>query len=136
MRTADLYVEVQRFYAHQMPLLEARRIPEFVDTFTADGSYEQVKDGWRLEGRDVLLQVLTANAPVYGTSVIRHWFDQMRLEPLDAGSVRVTYRALVSVTAETGAVTFEPSTTVTDVLVRQDGGLRTKSRSVRPDTRV
>jgi len=48
---AELYVELQQFYARQMPLLEARRFPEFLETFTEDGSIEHVPNGWKLVGR-------------------------------------------------------------------------------------
>ncbi|WP_198944236.1 nuclear transport factor 2 family protein [Streptomyces sp. CB03234] len=130
--SADLYVEVQSFYAHQMPLLEGRDLESFAGTFTDDCVFGY-EGAWQLEGREALIGGMRAAIPRYGTSTIRHWFDGWRIEPLADGTVRVTATALVSVTDEEGAVTFEPSCTVTDVLVRTEDGLRTRSRLIRHD---
>ncbi|HZU56439.1 MAG TPA: nuclear transport factor 2 family protein [Actinocrinis sp.] len=130
---ADLYAEVQRFYAYQMPLLEDRRVDDFADTFTGDGVYAHAKDGWEITGREKLKAEIGAAVPHYGNSVFRHWFDKLLIEPCDENTLRVRLRALVSVTAEDGSVTFEPSSTIEDVLVRIDGLLYTKSRVVRHD---
>jgi actinorhodin biosynthesis protein ActVIA len=154
--SADLYVEVQQFYARQMPLLEARDFPEFLQTLTEDGSIEHRPGGWKIEGRAALLTEMTArrgapdappvdeisardaraaNIPYYNGLVYRYWFDRMRIEPVDDSTYHVFYQAVVSMTDHrTGKVSFEPTTTVQDVLVRIDGELYTKSRVVTHDT--
>lgn len=131
--SAELYTEIQMFYAHQMPLLEERRVEEFALTFTEDGVYAHAKDGWELVGREKLVTEIRASLPHYGTSVFRHWFDKTVVEPVDEATYKVTFRSLVSITDEAGQVTFEPSATVEDVLVRRDGRLLSKSRVVRHD---
>ncbi|MGH6655879.1 MAG: nuclear transport factor 2 family protein [Actinocrinis sp.] len=133
--SADLFVDVQQFYARQMPLLEELRIEEFALTFTEDAVFEHVPDGWSMRGRAQLIDATRANTARYGESVFRHWFENRLIEPGDDGAVRVSYTALVSLTAPDGTVTFEPSCTVRDVLVRgADGVLRTSARRLRHDT--
>ncbi|WP_217164413.1 nuclear transport factor 2 family protein [Streptomyces sp. AC512_CC834] len=152
---AQLYVEVLQFYARQMPLLEERRLEEFLETMTEDGSIEHVPNGWRIEGRNALLTEMRArrgdpDRPLVGEMsarqaradevayydgiVYRYWFDRMRIEPQSDDVLRVGYQAMVSMTDAAGKVSFEPTTTVQDVLVRQDGEWYTRSRRVTHDS--
>lgn len=128
--TTELYVKVQQFYAHQMPLLEENRIEEYVRTFTEDGVFEHQPDGWRLEGRHQIAEGARKNIPRYAGNVFRHWFDKLRVEVVDDSTVRTTFSALVSVTDPRGQVTFEPTSTVRDVLERRGGVLLTRSRTM------
>lgn len=153
--SADLYVEVQQFYAHQIPLLENRAFAELLETFTEDGSIEHRPGGWKLAGRALMLTEMTdrrgeadadlveevsvreaheKNIPHYNGLVYRYWFDRLRIEPVDDTTYHVYYQAIVSLTDRAGKVSFEPTTTVEDVLVRIDGELYTKSRVVTHDT--
>ncbi|WP_411083295.1 nuclear transport factor 2 family protein [Streptomyces sp. cmx-18-6] len=153
--SAELYVEVQQFYARQMPLLEERRLEEFLETFTEDGSIEHRPGGWRIEGREQLLaemrqrrgdpdqplveevsarEAREKNIAYYDGLVYRYWFDRMRVEPLGEGALRVRYQAIVSMTDFAGKVSFEPTTVVEDVLVGVEGELYTRSRLVTHDS--
>uniref|UniRef100_A0AAU3GQI8 Nuclear transport factor 2 family protein n=1 Tax=Streptomyces sp. NBC_01401 TaxID=2903854 RepID=A0AAU3GQI8_9ACTN len=153
--SADLYVEIQQFYARQMPLLEERRLEEFLETLTEDGSIEHRPSGWKLEGRAQLLSEMQArrgdperplvaetsaraareaNVPYYDGIVYRYWFDRMRVDVIDEDTLRVGYQAIVSMTDTSGKVSFEPTTRVEDVLVRRDGELYTRSRVVTHDS--
>ncbi|MER0443351.1 nuclear transport factor 2 family protein [Streptomyces sp. Edi4] len=153
--TADLYVEVQQFYARQMPLLEERRLEEFLETLTEDGSIEHRPGGWRLEGRAQLLtemrqrrgdperplveevsarEARQKNIAYYDGLVYRYWFDRMRIDPVGEDTLHVRYQAIVSMTDAAGKVSFEPTTVVEDVLVRIDGELYTRSRLVTHDS--
>jgi actinorhodin biosynthesis protein ActVIA len=132
--SADLYVEVQTFYAKQMPLLEEGRVDEFAAMFSPDAVVEHPQQGWRLEGRDAIADGSRAGLERYGDSTIRHWFESRLVEPEADGTVRVRSNAIVSLTDPQGVVTFEPSCTVRDVLVRRDGVLYTQSRVMRHDT--
>lgn len=131
--SADLYVEIQDFYARQLPLLEERDFEAFAGTFTEDCDFKY-SAAPQVNGREELVAGMYATVPrAYGNSVFRHWFGHVRIEPGQDGTIQVTARAIVSVTAEDGSVTFEPSCTVEDVFVRQDGVLRVKSRVIRHD---
>jgi actinorhodin biosynthesis protein ActVIA len=151
---AELYVEVQQFYARQMPLLEERRLEEFLETMTEDGSIEHRPNGWKLEGRAQLLTEMQArrgdpdrplaeetsarnareeNIPYYDGLVYRYWFDRMRITTGGEDTLHVRYQAIVSMTDRRGKVSFEPTTVVEDVLVRRAGQLLTRSRVVTHD---
>ncbi len=143
--TADLYVEVQQFYARQMPLLEARKLEEFLETLTEDGSIEHRPGGWKLEGRRQLLTEMQGrrgdpreareqNVSYYDGLIYRYWFDRMHIEPVGEDTLKVRYQAIVSMTDAAGKVSFEPTTVVDDVLVRIDGELYTRSRVVTHDS--
>jgi actinorhodin biosynthesis protein ActVIA len=133
--TPELYVEIQQYYARQMPLLEELDIERFGLTFTEDAVFEHVPDGWSMRGRGQLVEATRANTARYGETIFRHWFENRVIEPCDDGTVRVSYTALVSLTAPDGTVSFEPSCTVRDELVRgADGVLRTRHRRLRHDT--
>ncbi|WP_416985348.1 nuclear transport factor 2 family protein [Streptomyces sp. T028] len=129
---SDPSFEIAAFYAHQMPLLEEREFEAFAQTFTEDCVFGY-EGAWQLRSRVALLEGMRGNIPRYGTSTIRHWFENRRAEPQPDGSIRVTATCLVSVTDENGAVTFEPSCVVTDELVRTEEGLRARSRIIRHD---
>ncbi|MEV8598875.1 nuclear transport factor 2 family protein [Streptomyces griseoviridis] len=154
---AELYVDVLQFYARQMPLLEERRLEEFLGTMTEDGSIEHVPNGWRIEGRSALLTEMRArrgdpekplvgevsaraaraqDVAYYDGIVYRYWFDRMRIEPQPHSDdlLKVSYQAMVSMTDASGKVSFEPTTTVEDVLVRRDGEWFTRSRRVTHDS--
>lgn len=132
--TADLYLEVQSFYARQMPLLETRKIEDFAGTFTEGATFGYV-GGWEpTSGRAALTEGLSRSIPaLYGSSTIRHWFENRVVEAADDGSLRVTQTSIVSVTDENGDVTWEPSCTVEDVLVRVDGVLHVSERLIAHD---
>lgn len=129
---ADLRAEITDFYARQMPLLEQRQLAEFAETFTDDCEFGY-EGAWQLRGREALLEGMRANIPRYGTSTIRHWFDSRRVEAAPDGDLTVTASCLVSVTTEDGEVSFEPSCTVRDLLVRTGHGLRVHRRTIRHD---
>jgi actinorhodin biosynthesis protein ActVIA len=128
----ELFVEIAEFYAHQMPLLEQGDLEAFSGTFTADCSFGYY-GAWQVQGREAVLGGMRANIPRYGSSTIRHWFENRRITALPDGTVEVTATCLVSVTAQDGTVFFEPSCSVTDLLVRTDDGLRTAARTIRHD---
>lgn len=128
--TADLYVEIQMFYARQMRLLDALRLEDYADTYTEDGVVEHVTRGERAEGRAAMLAGMRAGLPRIEGYAVRHWFDKMLVEPVDGSTWAVSYYTLVSRTDREGKISFEPTFTVSDVLVRRDGVLLTKSRSI------
>jgi len=133
--TADLYVEVQTYYANQMRLLDSLKIEEYAATFTADGEIVHAHRDERAQGRETMIAGMYAALPRYKGVVVRHWFDHLLVEQGGDGSLTVNYYTLVSRTDAEGKVVFEPTFTVTDILVRgDDGQLYTKSRYIERDT--
>ncbi|QOV35695.1 nuclear transport factor 2 family protein [Streptomyces ferrugineus] len=135
--SGDLYAEVQTFYARQMRRVDALDIAGFADTFTEDGEVVHA-GGQRQRGRAEMIAGMRANLPRYRDIAVRHWFDHLLIEtdPADEDTLRVSYYTLVTQTDRDGKVSFQPTFTVEDVLVRRDGRLLTRSRVIHRDTPV
>ncbi|GAA2382401.1 nuclear transport factor 2 family protein [Streptomyces glaucosporus] len=135
--TGDLYAEVQTFYARQMRRVDALDIEGFADTFTDDGVVVHA-NGERAQGREAMVAGMRANLPRYRDIAVRHWFDHLLIEtdPRDEDTLRVSYYTLVTQTDREGRVSFQPTFTVEDVLVRRDGELLTRERVIHRDTPV
>lgn len=132
---AELYVEVLTFYAKQMRLLDNLKIEEYAATFTPDGEIVHAHRDERAQGRETMIAGMYAALPRYQGVVVRHWFDHLLIEPAPDDSLTVNYYTLVTRTDTEGSVAFEPTFTVTDILVRgADGQLYTKSRYIERDT--
>ncbi|MFJ1597404.1 nuclear transport factor 2 family protein [Streptomyces sp. NPDC088261] len=128
---ADQYVDIMRFYAHQMSLLDAQDVTGYVRTFTEDGVTHHVHRGQKLEGRAAILAHATKALPHYRTVVVRHWNDHYLVdETQDGEGFTVSYGSLVTLTDAEGRVRFESTFAVADVLVPVDGGLRVRSRTI------
>lgn len=128
----DPYAEVQKFYAYQMPLLEERQVEEFAATYTPDGVFEHASGLFKLTGRQEIAGGSEMSIQAYGGKVFRHWFNHLIVE--EAGDeIHAGFTAIVSVTDEDGRVTWEPSCTVKDTLVRQAGKLLVRHRVLRHD---
>jgi actinorhodin biosynthesis protein ActVIA len=135
--TGDVYAEVQTFYAQQMRRVDALDIEGFADTFTEDGEVVHA-GGQRQRGRAEMLAGMRASLPRYRDIAVRHWFDHLLIEtdPADENVLHVSYYTLVTQTDREGQVTFQPTFTVDDVLVRVDGRLLTRSRVIHRDAPV
>ncbi|MEU6534272.1 nuclear transport factor 2 family protein [Streptomyces sp. NPDC047000] len=133
--TGDLYAEVQTFYARQMRRVDSLDIEGFAATFTEDGEVVHA-GGQRQSGRAEMIAGMRAALPRYKDIATRHWFGHLLIEadPADEDTVRVSYYTLVTQTDREGKVSFQPTFTVDDVLVRRDGGLLTRSRVIRRDS--
>lgn len=71
--------------------------------------------------------------PRYANAAVRQWNDHFLIEEVDENTLTVAYSSLVSRTDADDNVTFEPTFSVQDVLVRIDGELYTKSRTIHRD---
>jgi len=131
--SGDLYAEVRTFYARQMRLLDQLDIQRYAETFTEDGVVDHASRGERAQGRAAMIAGMRQALPRYAGIAVRHFFDHLLIEPLDDERLSVTYYSLVTRTDAAGAVVFEPTFTVEDVLVRVDGALAAKSRTVYRD---
>ncbi|MFI5807696.1 nuclear transport factor 2 family protein [Streptomyces sp. NPDC051561] len=135
--SGDLYAEVQTFYAHQMRRVDSLDIEGFADTFTEDGAVVHA-GGNRQSGRAEMVAGMRASLPRYRGIAVRHWFDHLLIEVdgNDADTVRVSYYTLVTLTDSEGKVSFQPTFTVEDELVRRGGQLYTRERVIHRDEPV
>lgn len=136
----DLYVEIQQFYAGQVRHLDAMRADEFAATFAVDGVFHHAPGTPPLRGRQTIAEGIDryqreryTNDPCQR----RHWFNMLQVFPQEDGTVATEYYALVLLTRPGQPVPeAAPSCFVRDVLVREDGHLRTRERIVLPDHMV
>lgn len=134
---AELYAEVQQFYARQVHLLDAVRAEEFAATFAVDGVFEHSPDSPAARGREgIAAEVRQFNESRFAHDPVqrRHWFSMLRVEEQPDGSLHNSFYALVVITRP-GQLepVIAPSCVVRDVLVRENGELRTLSRKVSQD---
>lgn len=130
---ARIYAEVQHFYAGQIRLLDAADVEGFAATFTEDGFMRHASRDDHVQGRAAIAATIRANFANHPGIVPRHWFDKLLIEPVGPDTVTVSYYALVSLTDARGAVVFQPTCLVDDVLVVDEQRLFTKSRTITRD---
>ncbi|MFF9486128.1 nuclear transport factor 2 family protein [Streptomyces sp. NPDC014676] len=134
---SGLYAEVQLFYARQVHHLDAVRAEEFAATFAEDALFAHSPDEPPVRGRaNIAREVRAYNERRFRTDPVqrRHWFTMLDVQEQDDGSVHTEYYALIGTTrpGEPRPV-IAPSCLVRDVLVREDGELRTSKRQVTQD---
>lgn len=127
------YIEVKTFYALQMRLLDALDIEGYAATFTEDGVTDHAHRGEKVEGRAALIAGANAALPRYANGAVRHWNDHYVIEEIDENTYDVSYCSLVTRTDKAGNVTFEPTFFIQDVLVRVNGELQARSRTIHRD---
>jgi hypothetical protein len=131
-----VHFEVLTFYACQMRLLDALDVDGYAATFTEDGVTDHAHRGERVEGRAAMIAGAKHALPRYAGAAVRHWNDHYLIDTVDPDTLNVSYCSLVSRSDVDGNVTFEPTFFVEDVLVRVDGRLFTKSRTIDRDRPV
>lgn len=130
--SAQLYFEVQHFYARQIQALDGGRWEEFAATFTEDGLFQHSLDLPPARTRaGILAEVRRFHARFDNDPVQRrHWFNHMVLELRPDGAIDSTVYALVLTTRPEGRPLLHPSSLLRDVLVREGGVLLTESRRI------
>jgi actinorhodin biosynthesis protein ActVIA len=132
---ADLYAEVQHFYARQMQLLDARKLEAYADTFTDDAEFAHTPGREPARTRPGILRDLYEVHERFegDPQQRRHLFTMIDIEPTPEGPIRSTCYALIVTTRPGSGPELVRSCVVHDVLVREDGVLRNKSRQVEHD---
>jgi actinorhodin biosynthesis protein ActVIA len=132
---ADLYAEVQHFYARQMQLLDARKLEGYADTFTEDAEFGHTPGREPARTRAGILRDLHEVHKRFDEDPQqrRHAFTMIDIDPDPDGTIRSTCYALVLTTRPGSGPELVRSCVVNDVLVREDGELRNRSRHVEHD---
>jgi actinorhodin biosynthesis protein ActVIA len=129
--SANLYAEVQQFYASQMQRLDRRDAEGYAATFTDDAEFHHSPNQPGSHGRAEILRDVYKVDKVYETDPHqrRHWFNMINLEPSDDGSIHTTmYCLVIKVRAEQKPEFI--SCVVNDILVRVNGELMNQYRRV------
>jgi 3-phenylpropionate/cinnamic acid dioxygenase small subunit len=133
---ADLYAEIQQFYARQMGLLDDGRPDDWADTFTTDAVFaEASRLPEPLRGREVIRASSRARQERLDADKIdfRHWLGMLDVRPQDDGSVRTRAYALAMRTPRGGQLEIFASVVCHDHLVRVNGAWQVRQRDLTHD---
>ncbi|KUN18490.1 hydroxylacyl-CoA dehydrogenase [Streptomyces corchorusii] len=131
----QLYVEVQRFYAVHMHLLDEGEAERWAATFTEDGTFEAPALDEPVRGRAALAASIRHGAAEREAAgeVHRHWHGMITVAVRSDGALAVRCYALVFASPKGGPSRLHRVCVCEDVLVREGGGLRVRSRYVTRD---
>ncbi|MGC5033497.1 nuclear transport factor 2 family protein [Micromonospora sp. DT229] len=133
---ADLYAEVQQFYAHHIWLLDEGAADEVAETFTEDVSMvSPPKVPEPIRGRAALHTGLLKVAETLAAQGVRYrrCHSMMSVAPQPGGELRVRSYVLVVRTVQGGESVVHAMCVCEDVLVRVDGELKVRERVVTRD---
>lgn len=122
--SAELYTQIQQFYAWQMGLMDDRQPDRWADTFTEDAIFEEASRMDRLQGRAAIRVAARASADrhIAAGLQMRHWLGMMQLEVEADRSVRSRCYALAVRTPKGGDLEVFASVVCRDHLVASAGG--------------
>ncbi|WP_282088953.1 nuclear transport factor 2 family protein [Streptomyces tendae] len=133
--TAEVYAEVQQFYAEHMQLLDGGAVDAWAETFTEDATFAVPTLPEPTRGREGLREALsrTTRELAAARERRRHWHGMVAVFPNGDGSLRVRCYALVFATRLERQPVLHRVCVCEDVLVREGGRLLVKSREVTRD---
>ncbi|MEV0219863.1 nuclear transport factor 2 family protein [Streptomyces sp. NPDC050704] len=133
--TAEVYAEVQQFYAEHMQLLDGGVVDAWAETFTEDATFAVPTLPEPTRGREQLRETLrrTTQELAAAQEQRRHWHGMVAVFPNDDGSLRVRCYALVFATRREQQPVLHRVCVCEDVLVREGGRLLVKTRKVTRD---
>ncbi|MEU1516814.1 nuclear transport factor 2 family protein [Streptomyces sp. NPDC005811] len=134
---ADVYAEVQHFYARQMRLLDSGEAENWAGTFTEDGSFAPPSLPEPVRGRPALTEgarqaaaSLTAAGETH-----RHWVGMLTVTPGDDGALTAESQVSIIAVPRGGPARLHLMCVCRDVLVREAGELLVRERVVTRDDR-
>ncbi|OIJ87317.1 hypothetical protein BIV25_39560 [Streptomyces sp. MUSC 14] len=132
---AALYAEIQRFYAHQMQILDAHDTERWAATCTEDAVFELPCRSAPLRVRDGLAPYVRAGAARQrrAGSRLDHWVGMLDVHPQADGSLHTRCSAVVCLVPGGGSSKALYAYVMEDVLVRTHGEWRTAHRRVTRD---
>jgi SnoaL-like domain len=133
--TAELYQDVQHFYARQMQALDAGATQVWAETFASDGVFAAGGMPEPVQGRDAIAagaQKIVDQFAEAGVSR-RHWIGMLTVTPQNDGTVHARSYALVLEIPRGGEVVARRSTLCDDVLVPASGTWLVRHRMVTRD---
>src|SRR2546430_8709105 len=121
---ADLYAEVQNFYAEQVRLQDTHAVEPFAETFTEDAEFQHQLGEEPVRGRPGIVAAAKHFAATLKQEATqrRHWFNMLTVTPRVDGAIDASYYALVVDTKPGDMPRIGPSCFVHDVLVRHPDG--------------
>ncbi|MFF8531857.1 nuclear transport factor 2 family protein [Streptomyces sp. NPDC015532] len=132
---AALYAQAQRFYAHQMRLLDTHDTERWAETFTEDALLHPLSQPGPIRARAGLENYVRAGAAHQrrAGSRLDHWVGMLDVRPQPDGSLHTRCSALVHATPGQGGPKVLYVCVMQDVLVRSRGEWRIAHRRVTRD---
>ncbi|WP_030668712.1 nuclear transport factor 2 family protein [Streptomyces rimosus] len=136
--SAELYQQVQQFYAQQMQLLDSGRVGEWAETFTEGGVFAANAKPEPTTGRTAIAAVAGQVTDEYARMGVqrRHWMGMVAIDGVNGDRVKARSYALVIETKHGGKPYIKASTTCEDVLVRVGGRWLVEHRLISRDDLV
>jgi hypothetical protein len=133
--SAELYQDVQHFYARQMQALDGGATAEWAETFASDGVFAAGGMPDPVQGREAIATGARQIADQFAEAGItrRHWIGMLTVTPQNDGTVHARSYALVLEIPRGGEVTARRSTLCDDVLVSASGTWLVRHRQVTRD---
>lgn len=129
------YLEIERFYARHLQLLDAGEAEAWARTFTEDGTFAVPTLPEPTRGRAALIAAVRRTAAELAEKgeKHRHWHGMITVDGRPDGAWDVVCYALVFASPRGGPSRLHRVCVCHDVLVREDGELRVRSRFVTRD---
>ncbi|MBX7469547.1 nuclear transport factor 2 family protein [Streptomyces sp. NPDC058961] len=134
---AEVYAEVQHFYARQMRHLDSGEAEVWAGTFTADGSFAPPSLPEPVRGRPALTEGARKAAAGLAAAgeTHRHWVGMLTVTPADDGSLTAESQVSIIAVPRGGPARLHLVCSCRDVLVREAGELLVRERVVTRDDR-
>lgn len=132
---AEIYAEVQQFYARHFQLLDSGQAEAWADTFTEDGYFAPETLPEPVRGREALAAgVAKSYAELEAAGEQRrHWHGMVAVDQAADGTLRVRCYALIFSTLAGGHPELRLTCLCEDVLVKVGGAWQVRSRHVTRD---
>lgn len=134
--SAEVYAQVQQFYARQMGLIDDGKPDEWAGTFTEDAVFEEAgRLDEPVRGREAIRLSSRARQERLDRDQIdfRHWLSMLDVSPQDDGSLHARTYALAMRTPRGGPLDVFASVLCRDHLVVVDGDWQVRHRNLRHD---
>ncbi|MFH8409712.1 nuclear transport factor 2 family protein [Streptomyces sp. NPDC018019] len=132
---AELYQEIQQFYAQQMHLLDDGRVAEWAETFTPDGVFAANAQPAPAVGRAAITEAAAKATEAYRAAGVqrRHWLGMVAVTGGTGDTVTARCYALVIETPRGGRPEIKASTLCEDELVRAGSTWQVRDRRITRD---
>ncbi|WP_336159389.1 nuclear transport factor 2 family protein [Amycolatopsis sp. VC5-11] len=132
---AQLYAQVQQFYARHLQVLDSGSATAWAETFAEDGSLDLPGAAEPVRGRAAIVESMSRSAAAFAAAgeTRRHWHGMLDVTERLDGSIGVRCYALVFRTVRDNPSTLHRVCVCEDVLVREDGVLKVRTRRVTRD---
>jgi ketosteroid isomerase-like protein len=132
---AELYAQVQQFYAYQMGLMDDRQAERWADTFTEDAVFQEASRMDPLHGRAAIRASARANVDRLAARGVRmrHWLGMLQVHPQPDGTLHTRCYALAMRTPQGGELDIFAHVVCRDHLVPVDGGWLVHRRDLTHD---